>query len=1538
MKKFIFSALALLLMTLSAVAQRPTDRLDRGLVAIPANANGGSGSGIFVSWRIFAEEYYDVTYNLYCNGSQIAKGLKVSNYTHTSGTTSNKYQVAAVVKGVEQELCEAVSCWSSGYKDIPMAKVENRNGADVTAQYIVNDVSLGDVDGDGVAEFIVKRNYTGSDLNTTGNTTNFHHYECYNLKGERLWWIDLGPNMMAGPDEQWDIVAFDWDQDGKAECIMRGADNMIIHTATGETINVGSMSYVAPRDQYTCNGNEYLLYINGETGEPYNISGNASKPWITYPLPRYESGESDYVTTWGPMTNNKPDGGHRSSKHYFGAPFLDGRKPSIFLGRGCYTRHKMVALDVDPVTHLLTERWRWANNGGWSDPWFGNGYHNFGIADVDEDGRDEIVFGSMIIDDNGKGLSTTGLGHGDAQHCGDFDPYRKGLEFLACNEDEPNMNYRNATTSKIYYRSQGTVDDGRALCGNFSNDFPGCMGRSVNSGLISTVADRLIENGPSTGGTNDGLYWSHLNFRIYWTGDLLEGILDSPGTEREAVVWTVKSGRVFQSSGCKLNNDSKNNPCAQGDIFGDWREEIVVRTGDNAYLRIYTTPQPTAYRIPTLWHDHQYRNAMVWQCVGYNQPPHTSFFLGEMEGITQAPPPYTMTGRVEVANGGTIAAQHNGQHVIVCETGNTAVTVAEGATPDIVTFNVPSWVQGTNSSKTDGTGVIKYDYYTCNVSGAAFSGDMRLVKQGDGILNLPAVEQTYTGETNIWAGTLNFDGTLKNSDLWLNRFAELNSNGGEFKSVKMEYASVLRPGAADNKGNVKVGTLALGMGARVVFDIYSEGFEADQLNVSNLTIGTQTGTVWETYGPKYLTPVFEFNVHTADNGTLAAGSYLLGEVGDLTGNVSDIKIEGIGTSVKTNLSYADGKLYLVIKDVRDASYVFWNGNESSVWEFGGAENFTLASDPTATSESFITGDIVTFNDDAAQRNVSLKGEIEADSVIVDASKAYKFTGTGSIVNNTTLVKRGSGTLTISTDNTYTGGTRISGGTVSVSSLSNSTQEYGNLGGVTTTATKFVIENGATLQTTAAVTQGSPMQMAGDEGGVINNSADFNMNKALSGTLLTKRGSGWLKLYANSSLKNMVIAAGAVNTLSGNPASTVELQGGALYDDSQATTHAIVVPKGKTATWHLTNTYYTAYANKISGEGTLIINPRNTVSRVRLTGNWSTFTGTIKHTNKDIWLPLDASTGLPNGTLDIAEGCGVTNVCKSFTIGKLTGKGSLNHPVANFQNSSAVNGSNTWKVGNSLDELGDFTFEGTIADGGSSNKSNFEKVGTCKMTVKGVWTNSGTVKVSAGELRVASGASLGTGTLTVAKGAMLSGVTATSDDMTNSSYTINGTLAVGATATAASGVMNFGGKNVTFGANSVLRIGARRCATATNNGCASIANIGRLTMNGTVQIFLSSSYSFAAGDSIRLWTANTVTGTPKLESNVISEEDNLYWDDSRLAEGLLFVVNYNPVAIRNIGSEADPDAIYTVQGIRLGTSTEGLKPGIYIRRGKTILIK
>ena len=1497
MKRLFITLAALVLCTLGTLAQRTTDILDRGLVAIPA----ASGSGNFISWRIFGEEYYDTEYNLYRDGVKVNDTpLKVSNYSDTAGKASSKYQVAAVVRGVEQEKSAEVTRWSAQYKQFAVQSLYSRRGTNITADYNINDIALADVTGDGVSEFIMKRNY-GPDGSSVANDSAYNHIECYTLQGERLWYIDLGPNMVSGPDEQYDAVGYDWDGDGRAEILMRGADNMIIHHADGTTTEIGNMK-VNTRNTvlqtanmtYTNTGAEFLLYLDGLTGKPYPIGPNGQL-WMSYPLPR---GSAD---DWG-------DGyGHRSTKHYFAAPFLDGRHPFIFLGRGCYTKHHMKAFSVNPDTHQLTLYWEWSS--GSMGAYTGQGFHNFGIADVDWDGRDEICFGSMVIDDNGKGLSTTGLGHGDAQHCSDFDPYRHGQEIFTCNEDHPAMNYRDATTSKIYYRLQSTGDDGRAICGNFSNDYPGCIGHSSQSGVVSTVTDKVLLNAPSG---------FAMNWRIYWDGDLLEEALDGASSREGASrVFKADGSTVFTASGTANCNWTKNTPSATGDIIGDWREEIIVRTTDNKYVRVYTTNIKTNYRNYTLWHDHQYRQGMVWESIGYNQPPHTSYFLGELEGITVAPPPFTMTGRTEVANGGTIGTTSD--HLIVCETNDTEVTIQDGAEPYILTFNVPSWIQGTNSTATNGNPSIKRTYYTCNVKGGGLSGGTRLAKQGDGTLTLPNAVMKHSGPTDIWAGTVNFDGTFESSPVWLNRFAELNSDGGQFKAgISMDYASTLRPGGAEKQGTITTTTLKLGFGSRIVFDIFNEGLASDKITAQQITIETKN---WQ-HGPQYLTPVFEFTPHTGNNPSVATGRYLIGTVERPISNLDKVRIEGIDTKMKAQLLQEGSNLYLEISGMRDAQDITWTGAVSTAWNVADTENFSN----DGQANFFVTGDNVHFDDSAEKFSVTLEGEIEADTVFVNNTKGYTFSGSGALVGNTTLVKQGTGTLTIKNDNTYTGGNRLSGGIVSVSSMANANQPKGNLGAMTTAAAKFVMENGAELRTTAAITNGSAIKFEGDEGGVINNAQDFIVDRAMMGTVLTKKGTGWMKLnVANGSLQRLVVAAGTVQCVNSNkPANTVEYQGGTLRENT-GTSYAIHVPKGKTGTWYMANR--STYTNKITGEGTLnayCTTEKGTnyyATRTPVQCDFSAFEGTLKpNSSQDdaaaLRFTLNTATGMPKGTMNLAANVVVQNSGKTFRIGKVTGSGALGGSCT-FSNGASV-GANTWQVGDDQDWA---TSVRVVSN------ANFTKVGSGKVTWTAASDNTGTTTISEGELTLSSNGVLGTGRLTIGSNGTLSGTNKKTTPLVNSAIVVNGKLSPT--------TLYIDNKNVTINTDGMLIIEAQRCATATQTGCSTIEGVANMTINGTIRVVPARFCNLQVGDSIRIFTANVFSGTPQIAS-----EGPYEWDASRISEGLLFVKNID-TGIDSVISAETPRNIYDTRGrlVRANaTNTEGLPAGIYVCEGRKFVVR
>lgn len=1493
-KKLLFAA-ALTAVAGGAQAQRQTDKLDRGVIAMKVSG------GVYVNWRIPAEEYYDVTYNVYRNGVKLNdKPLTVSNFTDKSGTLANTYTVSAIVKGQEQAQCKPASVWASSYKEI---KLKHEG---IKSTLVPNDACCADLDGDGQLDMLMKfdnQNEREAGFPKEGYQGEYSIFEALKLDGTRLWWVNCGPNMGDFQNNEQNIVAYDWDGDGKAEVVMRAADGTTIHCADGSTYVVGDASKnyrsgTKSRQWFMCTGAEYLVYMDGVTGKPYECK--------EYPLKRLEDGETSLEKAWG-------DGyGHRCTKHFFGAPYLDGKKPSIFLARGIYTRHKMIALDVDPTTHTLKERWRWFNNT--NGPWKGQGYHNYAIADVDMDGRDEIVFGSMVIDDNGMGLSTTGFGHGDAQHVGDLNPYAHGLEQFACNEDEEGFNYRDATTSKVYVSQLKVGSDiGRCMCGNFTNKYPGCIGFAYGD-PVSTVANKASSELSAPGVAS--------NFNIYWDGDLLSETFNYvAGKNTEGGIYKYgQSGPIYTCQGSLTNNDTKGTPCYQGDILGDWREEIIMRTADNN-IRIYSTPTPTEHRNYNLWFDHQYRNAMVWQMCGYNQPPHVSYFMGELEGITIAPPPLTTTGRTEVADGGTIGSSLDGEHVLVFDNANTSVNIADGAKPSVLTFNVPTWVQGSAPSEASAkTYPINTTTYTCTVAGGGLAGDARLVKQGDGILTLPKADFKHTGNTDIWAGVVNFDGTMLNSPLWLNRFAELNSNGGKFSSIKMEYDAKLRPGCADAKGTITTDNLSLGFGSRVVFDIYDD-LSSDFIQGKVLNIETKD---WQ-FGPQYLTPVFEFNNH-GTNG-LAAGKYLLATFDKVEGDVSVIKLEGLDNTRKSHLALEGNNLYLVVEGVRDASTVVWTGAESNTWDVANTENFAMASD--ATKANFVNGDKVVFNDDAAIKNVVLNSDIEADSVIFDNTAAYNLSGEGAITGNTVLVKRGTGTTTIRTDNTYTGGTRISGGVLNVNALASDVKNSGNLGANVVLANKMVIENGATLRTAATVTTNSPIKFETEDGGVIDNPQDFTANKTLSGTVAYKKGAGTMILTNNNtSLNKLVVVAGTVkNQEITIPAKTVELQGGTLTE-SRSTSYAISVAKGKSATWNLAER--NTYTNKITGEGTLSIycplvsGGTWMAARTPVKCNMSEFEGTLKPKmpSKDYRFTLDNSYGLPKGTMDIADGMEVQNTGKTFAIGKVTGTGALGGLV-DFGH--GVSGYNTWKVGNETN----YRWSGKVTGANTA----FVKIGTGKLTVGASWDNTGSVKVAEGELCLTSGNVIGTGAVVVDKDACLSGVTGTTA-LTNSSFTINGELVVGAFANATSGKINFGGKNVTISSTGKYVVGRGSYSNTT------IENVNTLTINGTVEVVLGSSYTPKDGDVVTLWTANQFAGTPNYVLPNLPL--GMAWDMSKISEGKLTVVS-DPTAIGVVpfGAKYGRNDIYDLKGQLVrknATSTEGLPSGVYFRNGKKIIVK
>ena len=1519
-RKLLATSALALLVSMGANAQRFTDKLDRGLVAVKTT------KGVYCSWRIQADEYYDVKYNLYRDGTKVnAEPLDVSNFTDTSGSESSQYTVKAVLNGVEQQASKAATVFKSNYKEIKI-----KHDASLKATYEPNDACCADVDGDGEVEILMKFNNkeegeqlypkNGPTINGVA-TKEYSMLACLKQDGTVLWWVNCGPNMGDFQNNEQNIVGYDWDMDGKAEVVMRLEEGSTVHMADGTTYTIGAngkngsswTNYREPKgsgsvEWFTHYGKEFLWYCEGATGKPYQC--------IEFPLKRLEDGETDLKAAWG-------DGyGHRSSKYFFGAPYLDGKHPSIFLGRGIYTRHKFIAYDVDPKTHDLKVRWKWTNNQPGS-PWYGQGYHNYIVADVDWDGRDEIVWGSMVIDDNGKGLSTTGLGHGDAQHIGDFNPYIHGQEMFACNEDNPSNNYRDATTSKIYYRKTDTNDDGRCLAGNFYNDFPGAVGHSAHDTPISTVTNDHVST--NTNGLS-------MNFRIYWDGDLLEECFNNTEVTKPGV------GTIATFLGAYSNNGTKATPCYQGDIFGDWREEVIERTADNN-IRIYTTNEPTKWRNYSLWYDHQYRNGMVWQPCGYNQPPHVSYFLGELEGITIAPPPLTTTGREEV--GSSISKALDGKHALLATTGDATVSVAEGASPAIFTDNAPSWVQGTAASecRTKDT-EIKYTYYTHTLTGGAFTGGMRLVKQGDGTLVLPNVKQTYTGKTDVWAGTLQFDGTMESSPVWLNRFAELNSNGGNFKGgIKADYGSVIRPGGKESIGTLTTSSLDLGFGARVVFD--AKDGNVDKLVAAKMSIEKK---YWKN-GPQYNTPVFEFATAPAP------GTYTLAEVGELTGKLSDIVVEGLDGH-KFSLEYTDGKIVLNLSDTRDSESCVWTGEKGSVWDLMSTENFS------SSDKMFVTGDELTFNDDAATSNVSIAEDVTPGNLYFkNDKKVYSLAGKGSILGEGSLNVEGTGTVYVKNTNKYSGGTNIKGGTLIPTTLANKDGlEYGSLGAADNTIT---LSNTGILKVTKGMTSSHPIVL-GEDGGVINNTGTLILNGGIrkgSGKNrdLYKMGAGTLQLNSTADFDVLYINQGTVydfqdahfsgKTIVLNGSKVVLQASNSIYSSNSDNVN-IEVPKGKSGIWYPDGRC--DYTGKLTGEGTIDI--YGTWIRCPFKGDWSKFEGTInaKRGSKNAYEPVfdfNNTYGIPLATLNVdsrfTKDYAFCTNGKSFAIGALTGSGYISNG-GNFGS-----GANTLTIGG---KNTNFEFKGSI------NGSNVVKNGT------GIWTiSSENVLANAKSLKILDGVvklnkATATSSMTaptvlyVQNEGELRGVGCTY----GVSLLKGGILRPGSNAETAqtnnTGVINIL-KNLNAIAGSSIYVNKTKADSISVNaytGSKSLAwaflNVGgNAVLNGTIYVTYKDTWTPAVGDYVRvLDCAGSISGNPTFELQALPA--GLEWDTTPfLSTGTIRVAVSTGIKEVGLDGGSFKADVYTIGGFKLTSlmttkatmmsdlKNRGLAAGTYIVR-------
>ena len=604
------------------VKKMATESLDRGVVAI-RQADGK----VVVSWRVLRDDHHHEAFDVYRNGHRLTPQPLTKGGTFFIDEQPLQgedaiYEVKGGSVNGQYTLCADAPV---GYLPVKLEKPEggkvpvmegaqpraNRQGRGRGRRqwvdtgeytYSANDASVGDVDGDGQYEIILKWEPSNSHDNSHYGYSGPTLLDCYRLSGERLWRINLGTNIRSGAHYT-QFMVYDFDGDGRAELMVKTADGTI--DGQGTVIGDSAADYRS-KEGRILSGPEYISVFDGLTGRVLD-----TKPYIP------ERGE---LKGWG------DDRGNRSERYlgcvaYLGNTSADGSNrplPSLVMCRGYYTSAFLWAVDFDGAS--LNTRWLHCSTAAGYGA-FGEGAHSQSVADVDGDGFDEIIYGSCTIDHDGTLLYRTGLGHGDALHVGDFMPDRNGLEVMMVHEETSatyGVEMRDALTGEHLSGVYAGSDVGRGLCADIDASSRGAEYWSSHSNDVYSADGVSLSTKRPT-----------VNFRTYWDGDLQDELTEkgtiTKWTGRNSSIQTLVNMVSKYKAGVDL---IKYTPCLQADIFGDWREEqIYYDYATCSHLWIFSTPYPTDYSLPTLMHDHQYRMATVWQTSAYNQPPHLSFHL-----------------------------------------------------------------------------------------------------------------------------------------------------------------------------------------------------------------------------------------------------------------------------------------------------------------------------------------------------------------------------------------------------------------------------------------------------------------------------------------------------------------------------------------------------------------------------------------------------------------------------------------------------------------------------------------------------------------------------------------------------------------------------------------------------------------------------------------------------------------------------------------------------------------------------------------------
>ena len=573
------------------------ENLGRGVVAVRE-----SPDKVNISWRYLSQDPESQSFDVYRDGKKINKS-PITDATFFTDNYKGSKPAVYEVRPTKGKLTGSYTLPADaplGYIDIPLDRPAL--GVDIWGKeyfYNANDASLGDVDGDGEYEIILKWDPTNSHDNAHDGFTGPTYLDCYKLDGTKLWRINLGENIRSGA-HYIQFMVYDLDGDGCAEVVCKTADGTI--DGTNRLIGAHKADWRNMKGRIIA-GPEYLTVFNGKTGEAMST--------VDYQPARGE------LKDWGDSYANR-------SERYLGAiAYLDGVHPSVIMCRGYYAKTALAAYDWDGKELKL--RWIFDSTTPGNEAYGGQGNHNLRIADVDGDGCDEIIYGQMTVDNDGTGLYSTGMYHGDAIHLLS-DVNNEKYYVWGCHENKKDgTSLRDAATGEVILRYPSNKDIGRCMAGDIDPNHEGVEVWSPSSGGLRSFTGEIIA--PQKEFLSEMKSILPVNFCVLWDGDLLTELLDHTTISKYNWV-TGKADELIKFEGVVSNNGTKGNPCLQADMLGDWREEVIFRTPDNQSLRIYVTDYPTDYRFHTFMEDPAYRVSVANQNVAYNQPAEPGFYFG----------------------------------------------------------------------------------------------------------------------------------------------------------------------------------------------------------------------------------------------------------------------------------------------------------------------------------------------------------------------------------------------------------------------------------------------------------------------------------------------------------------------------------------------------------------------------------------------------------------------------------------------------------------------------------------------------------------------------------------------------------------------------------------------------------------------------------------------------------------------------------------------------------------------------------------------